>query len=328
MSSTFGTLFRVTTFGESHSKGVGAIVDGCPPNIHLSEADIQRQLDRRKPGQSKLTTQRKESDLVTVLSGLQEDLTLGTPISMVVANKDQRPGDYGHMKDIPRPSHGDYTYQMKYGIRSKSGGGRASARETVARVAAGAVAEKYLLDTVGVKITAWVSAIGNIRCPEPDLDSLSRAVIDGSLVRCPDLDTSEKMVRAVEDAKAAKDSLGGIISCVCQNVPVGWGEPVFDKAEAKLAHAMLSIPASKGFDIGSGFDGTRMKGAEHNDRFVQKKDRLGTLTNYSGGIQAGITNGEPILFRGGVQTHSNHRDFTGNRRFSRGNDHSGRQRPS
>ena len=297
MSSTFGTLFRVTTFGESHSKGVGAIVDGCPPNIHLSEADIQKQLDRRKPGQSQLTTPRKESDLVNVLSGIQDGLTLGTPIGMLIANKDHRPGDYGHMADVPRPSHGDYTYQAKYGIRSKSGGGRASARETAARVAAGTVAEKYMVDTFGVKIIAWVSAISDITSPDPDINTLSREAVDTSLVRCPDPDTARKMIKAVEAAKTAKDSLGGIISCVCKNLPAGWGEPVFDKAEAKLAQAMLSIPAAKGFDIGSGFAGTRMKGSEHNDRFVKKEDRLGTLTNYSGGIQAGITNGEPVFFR-------------------------------
>ncbi|MBU4318061.1 MAG: chorismate synthase [Proteobacteria bacterium] len=296
MSSTFGSLFKVTTFGESHSKGVGAVVDGCPSNLSLSEADIQKQLDRRKPGQSRLTTQRKEADQVTILSGVENNLTLGTPIGMFILNQDQRPGDYDHVSEIPRPSHGDYTYQMKYGIRAVSGGGRASARETTGRVAAGAVAEIYLAHAFGVEIVAWVSAVGTITAPDPDVQAVSRERVDESLVRCPDSETSVKMVEAIEEVKFEKDSLGGIITCVCRNVPAGWGEPVFDKAEAKLAQAMLSIPAAKGFEIGSGFAGTRMRGSAHNDRFVQKGDRLGTLTNFSGGIQAGITNGEPVVF--------------------------------
>ena len=295
MSSTFGTLFTATTFGESHSKGNGVVVDGCPPNIELCEEDIQKQLDRRKPGQSRLTTQRKESDTVQLLSGVEEGLTLGTPIGMIILNKDQRPGDYGHMKQIPRPSHGDYTYQAKYGIRAKSGGGRASARETAARVAAGAVAEKVLKDLFGVEIVAWVSAIGDITCPWPD--NVLREMVDASLVRCPDPAVSQQMVQAVDAIRADKDSIGGIVSCVCRNISPGWGEPVFDKAEAALAHAMLSIPASKGFDVGSGFEGTRMRGSAHNDRFVAKDGRLGTATNFSGGIQAGIANGEEIFFR-------------------------------
>ena len=296
MSSTFGTIFRVTTFGESHSKGVGAVVDGCPPGMALDETDIQKQLDRRKPGQSKITTQRKESDRVMVLSGIENGRTLGTPIGLLIFNQDQRPGDYAHLEDIPRPSHGDYTYQMKYGIRAGSGGGRASARETATRVAAGAIAEKYLTGAFGIEIVAWVNAVGEIQMPGSDRE-WARDHVDASIARCPDEKTSEIMIQAIERAKAAGDSLGGIISCVCRNVPPGWGEPVFDKAEAGLARAMLSIPACKGFEIGSGFSGTRMPGSLHNDRFIKKGERLGTVTNFSGGIQAGITNGESIFFQ-------------------------------
>ena len=315
MSSSFGTVFRITTFGESHSKGVGVILDGCPPGLELNEKDIQYQLDRRKPGQSHITTQRKEKDTVRILSGLQENRTLGTPITMMIINEDQRPGDYGSFADIPRPSHADYTYQMKYGIRAKSGGGRSSARETIGRVAAGAVAEKILFDSWGVNIVAWVDTIFDIECPEIDMENLSRKQVDASLVRCPDLSTSQKMQKAVESAKAEGNSLGGIISCVCRNVPAGWGEPVFNKSEAQLAHAMLSIPATKGFEIGSGFAGSRMTGSRHNDLFVQKIGRLGTVTNYSGGIQGGITNGENIFFRVAFKTHSHHRHFPKNSRF-------------
>jgi chorismate synthase len=297
MSSSFGKIFKITTFGESHSKGVGVVLDGCPPGLVIKEDDIQNQLDRRKPGQSPITTQRNEKDRVRILSGLEDTLTLGTPITMMIINEDQRPGDYRHFNHVPRPSHADYTYQVKYGIRAKSGGGRSSARETIGRVAAGAVAEKFLFETWGVEIIAWVDAIGEIECPAVERVNITRQQVDGSLVRCPEKKTSDKMVTAVETAKAKGNSLGGIISCVCRNVPGGWGEPVFDKAEAKLAQAMLSIPATKGFEIGSGFAGSRMTGLAHNDLFVQKEGRLGTLTNHSGGIQGGITNGERIFFR-------------------------------
>ncbi|GBC61426.1 chorismate synthase [Desulfonema ishimotonii] len=297
MSSTFGTLFRVTTFGESHCKGVGAIVDGCPPRMALTEADIQQQLDRRKPGQSKLTTDRKEADQITILSGVENGKTLGTPIALSVPNKDQRPGDYGDMTFVPRPSHADYTYQMKYGIRASSGGGRSSARETIARVAAGAIAEKFLREAYGVEIVAWVSAVGTIDAPETDADRITRDQVDQNIVRCPHGETAEQMIQAIVDAREARDSLGGILTCVCRNLPPGWGEPVFDKLEAGLAHAMLSIPATKGFEIGSGFAGTRMRGSRHNDPFIFKNGRLGTKTNLSGGIQGGISNGEPVLFR-------------------------------
>jgi chorismate synthase len=297
MSSTFGTLFKVTTFGESHGKGVGAVVDGCPPGLALSEKDIQPQLDRRRPGQSRLTTDRDETDRVTILSGVENGRTLGTPVALSVTNRDQRPGDYASMQSIPRPSHADYTYQMKYGIRASSGGGRSSARETIGRVAAGAIAEKFLKEDFGVEIVAWVSSVGTITVTEADELSISRRQVDQTIVRCPNKDDAERMMQAIRDAKEAQDSLGGIITCVCRHVPAGLGEPVFDKMEARLAQAMLSIPATKGFEIGSGFAGTRMAGSSHNDLFVKKGDRLGTLTNFSGGVQGGISNGEPIIIR-------------------------------
>lgn len=297
MSSTFGTIFKVTTFGESHGKGVGAIVDGCPPGLALSEEDLQPQLDRRRPGQTHLTTDRKEADRVTILSGVENGRVLGTPIGMSVANKDQRPGDYADMRSVPRPSHADYTYQVKYGIRTSSGGGRSSARETIGRVAAGAIAEKFLNETYGIEIVAWVNSVGTITGGEVDQNIITRAEVDENPVRCPASEKAEQMMQAIMAAKEDKDSLGGIITCVCRHVLPGLGEPVFDKMEACLAHAMMSIPATKGFEIGSGFKGTRMTGSQHNDPFVQKEDRLGTITNYSGGVQGGISNGEPIIFR-------------------------------
>jgi len=297
MSSTLGTLFRVTTFGESHCKGVGAVVDGCPPNLALSEVDIQPQLDRRRPGQSKMTTDRQEADQVTILSGVENGRTLGTPIGLFIPNRDQRPGDYADMSQIPRPSHADYTYQMKYGIRAASGGGRSSARETIGRVAAGAIAEKILGERFGVQIVAWVSAVADVQSAAVDMASITREQVDGNYIRCPDESAAQEMMAAVRSARDSQDSLGGVVNCVCRNVPVGLGEPVFDKLEAQLARAMLSIPATKGFEIGSGFAGTRLRGSQHNDPYVQKEGRLGTLTNNSGGIQGGISNGEPIYFR-------------------------------
>ena len=297
MSSTFGMLFRVTTFGESHGQGVGAVIDGCPPKIPLEESDIQPQMDRRRPAQSELTTSRKEADRIAILSGVDNGITLGTPIALMVKNKDQRPADYDQLRSVPRPSHADYTYQMKYGIQALSGGGRASARETVGRVAAGAVAEKFLSERYGIEIVAWVSAISTIEAPSPDVGRIIRNEVDRSAVRCPDSPAAEKMQDAIIAAKKAGDSLGGIISCVCRNVPAGLGEPVFDKMEALLAAAMLSIPATKGFEIGSGFAGSCMRGSTHNDMFIKKGAHLGTRTNYSGGIQGGISNGEPIIFR-------------------------------
>lgn len=297
MSSSLGTLFRVSTFGESHGIGVGAIVDGCPAGLQLSEADIQPQLDRRRPGQSDLTTPREEADQVTILSGIENGLTLGTPIGLLVHNKDQRPGDYGEMDLVPRPSHADFTYQAKYGIRASSGGGRSSARETIGRVAAGAIAEKILREEWGVEIVAWVSSVGAEEAVNVDVDSVNREQVDSNLSRCPDKPSAARMEALVREVLEAKDSVGGVVSCVCRNLPAGWGEPVFDKLDAMLAQAMLSLPATKGFEIGSGFAGTRLRGSQHNDPFVQKGKRLGTLTNYAGGTLGGISSGEPVLFR-------------------------------
>ena len=297
MSSTLGTLYTVTTFGESHCKGVGAVVDGCPPGLELTEADIQPQLTRRRPGQSDLSTPRQEADQVTIYSGTEFGRTLGTPIMLLVNNRDQRPQDYGEMSRIPRPSHADYTYQMKYGVRASSGGGRSSARETIGRVAAGAIAEKWLHEQYGTEIVAWVSAVGDIEAPPADLERISRAEVDQTIIRCPDTTTAARMQDRVREVLEAKDSTGGILTCVCRNVPVGLGEPLFDKLEARLAQAMLSLPATKGFDIGSGFAGTRLRGSTHNDPFVRRGSGLGTRTNHSGGVQGGISNGEPIVFR-------------------------------
>ena len=274
-----------------------AVLDGCPAKIPLSEEDIQKQLDRRRPGQSKLTTKREEADRVTILSGVENGKTLGVPIALFVANKDQRPHDYKTMRSIPRPSHADYTYQIKYGIRSSSGGGRSSARETVGRVAAGAIADKFLYETFGIEIVAWVQSVGDVEASLIDKDVISREEIDQTMVRCPDRNAAGEMIRLIDGVREKDDSIGGVITCVCRNVPAGWGEPVFDKMEAKLAQAMLSIPSTKGFEIGSGFAGTRMFGSQHNDPFVLKGKRLGTTTNFSGGVQGGITNGEPIVFR-------------------------------
>ncbi|MCG8335134.1 MAG: chorismate synthase [Proteobacteria bacterium] len=297
MSSTFGSVFRVTTFGESHCRGVGAVVDGCPPGLELVEADIQPQLDRRRPGQSAVSTDRKEKDQVVIQSGTEHGKTLGTPISLFVPNEDQRPGDYSEMLNIPRPSHADYTYQIKYGIRASSGGGRSSARETIGRVCGGAIAEKVLREALGVEIVSWVQSVSHIDSQQPDLFTIDRREVDRNIIRCPDQVAADRMINLIKKAKEEKDSLGGTVSCVCRNVPVGLGEPVFQKLEALLAQAMLSIPASKGFEIGSGFEGTKMKGSEHNDPFTKKGDRLGTTTNHSGGVQGGISNGEPIFFR-------------------------------
>lgn len=297
MFSTFGTVWKVTTYGESHCRGVGAVIDGCPPRIKLSEADIQPQLDRRRPGQNQLSTDRREFDQVAIFSGTENGLTLGTPIALFVANKDHRPSDYRNMRSIPRPSHADYTYQMKYGIRASSGGGRSSARETIGRVAAGAVAEKFLYETEGMEIVAWVSSVGTVEAPDVDVYHITRDQVDRFDVRCPDLNTAQAMSSLILDAKKDDDSVGGVVTCVCRNVPAGLGEPVFGKMEALLAQAMLSIPATKGFEIGSGFAGSKMRGSEHNDRFIKKQHGIGTATNYSGGIQGGISNGEPIYFR-------------------------------
>jgi chorismate synthase len=270
-SSTFGTLFQVSTFGESHGKGVGAVVDGCPPRLPLTEADIQPQLDRRRPGQSAVSTPRQESDTVTILSGTENGLTLGTPIGLLVPNKDQRPGDYGEMAKIPRPSHADFTYQAKYGVRASSGGGRSSARETIARVAAGAIAEKWLRLRYGLDIVAWVSAVGELEAPGPvSPPRVTGAEVDRTIMRCPDL----RGGRAHDRGRPGR-ARGGRFAGRRGHLRVpqragGLGEPVFDKLEARLAQAMLSLPATKGFEIGSGFRGARMRGSQHNDPFVQK----------------------------------------------------------
>ena len=298
MSSTFGRFFRVTTFGESHGGAVGAVIDGCPPCLELAPADIQAALDRRRPGQSILTTDRQESDQVEILSGLAAGQTLGTPLAVMVRNQDHRPDDYQGQQQIPRPSHADFTYREKYGISAGSGGGRASARETVGRVAAGAVAEKFLINDYGVEIVAWVSSVGEELAEGIDHETVTRAEVEAELVRCPAAGAAARMAAKITAARAAGDSVGGVITCVCRGVPVGWGEPVFNKLEALLAQAMLSLPAVKGFEIGSGFAGTLMLGSQHNDVFVGNENgTLSTKTNHSGGVQGGISNGECVLFR-------------------------------
>src|SRR5437764_1998448 len=297
MGNTFGQLFRVTTFGESHGGGVGVVIDGCPPNVELSEAEIQSELDRRRPGQSKITTQRKEEDQCEILSGVFEGKTLGAPIAILVRNRDARPGDYVEIAEKFRPSHADFTYEAKYGIRNWQGGGRASARETVGRVAAGAVARKVLaMFFPGFELMTYVSHVYDVIA---DIDPVAVTLeqVEANAVRCPDAAAAEKMIAATEKARADGDSLGGMIACVARGVPAGLGEPVFDKLEADLAKAMLSLPASKGFEIGSGFAATRMKGSQHNDPFEVRDEKIRTTTNNSGGVQGGISNGEDIFFR-------------------------------
>lgn len=297
MGNTFGSVFRVTTFGESHGPMVGAVIDGLPAKFHLKESDIQPQLDRRRPGQSDLTTPRQEPDTVQIISGLQKGVTLGSPVTLVIPNRDTKPEDYGEMRAAPRPSHADFTYMTKYGVLANSGGGRASARETAARVAAGAVAEKWLREQFGIEIVAWVQSVGDIVAAPVDVAGLSRAQVDKTPVRCPDPGQAETMATLIRSLKEAGDSVGGVVSCVCRNVPAGWGEPVFGKLSALLAGAMLTIPATRGFEFGLGFSATCLHGSVHNDPFVKRGKSLGTLTNNSGGIQGGISNGESILFR-------------------------------
>jgi chorismate synthase len=297
MPNTFGHLFRITTWGESHGGGVGVVVDGCPSRIALTEADVQVDLDRRRPGQSKIVTPRKETDTCQILSGTFEGQTLGTPISIWVRNEDQRPEAYSEMETLYRPSHADYTYQAKYGIRNWQGGGRASARETIGRVAGGAVAMQVLRQVApGLEIVAFVSQVHELEARVP-LEKVTFAEVESNIVRWPDAADAERVIARIEQARAAGDSLGGVVTCVVRGVPVGLGEPVFDKLEADLAKAMLSLPASKGFEIGSGFAGTRLRGSEHNDAFVREGERVRTATNRSGGIQGGISNGEDIIFR-------------------------------
>ena len=297
MGSSFGELFRISTFGESHGGGVGVIVDGCPPRLKLDLEAIQADLDRRRPGQSRITTPRKEADQVEILSGLLDGVTLGTPIAMVVRNKDQRPQDYKDMEVAFRPSHADATYQAKYGIQARSGGGRASARETIGRVAAGAIARQLLKQANGTEVIAWVKRIHDLEA-SIDPSAVTHEQVESNIVRCPDAGMAERMIQRIEAIGQEGDSCGGVIECVVRQASTGLGMPVFDKLEADLAKAVMSLPATKGFEIGSGFAGTLLKGSAHNDAFLPTEDgSLHTATNYSGGIQGGISNGEPIVIR-------------------------------
>jgi chorismate synthase len=296
MANTFGHLFRITTWGESHGGGVGVVVDGCPPRLPLTEADIQPDLDRRRPGQSKIVSPRKESDTVQILSGTFEGKTLGTPISMWVRNEDARPEAYSEMAAKFRPSHADYTYQAKFGIRAWPGGGRTSARETVGRVAAGAIAKKLLRQRFGVEVLAYVQQVQRI-VASVDPEKVKAKDIESNIIRCPDRVAAQRMIRLIEKMRQAGDTVGGIVEGVARGVPPGWGEPVFDRLEADLAKAMLSLPASKGFDIGSGFGGILLTGTQHNDPFRAKGGQVLTTSNRSGGIQGGISNGQTIYFR-------------------------------
>ena len=297
MSNTFGQLFRVTTFGESHGGGVGVVIDGCPPRVQIAEADVQRELDRRRPGQSKLTTQRKEEDRCEILSGVFQGKTLGTPIAILVRNKDARPEDYSEIARKFRPSHADFTYEAKYGIRNWQGGGRASARETIGRVAAGAIAKK-ILSTFYVEfdLVVYVAQIHDVTA-EIDRSTVRMKDVEKNSVRCPDAAAAKRMISLIERIRDEGDSVGGVIECVVRGIPPGLGEPVFDKLEADLAKAMLSIPAAKGFEIGSGFAAAQMQGSQHNDAFEIRDGRIRTKTNNSGGVQGGISNGEDIYFR-------------------------------
>ena len=296
MASTFGTLFRVATWGESHGGGIGVVVDGCPPRLPLAVEDIQHDLDRRRPGQSRLTTQRQEGDEAEILSGIFEGHTLGTPIAVLVRNADARPEAYEHLKDVYRPSHADFTYDAKYGARNWQGGGRASARETVGRVAAGAIARRLLADVAEIEVLAWVSQVHTIGSTV-DSSFVTLEQVEADPTRCPDPDAAAAMTFAIEDARRNGDSLGGIVTCVARNVPAGLGEPVFDRLEADLAKGMLSLPAVKGFDIGAGFDAIAMTGLEHNDPFIPGVNGPTTASNRSGGVQGGISNGADVLFR-------------------------------
>jgi len=296
MSNSFGKIFRITTFGESHGVAVGVVVDGCPAGLEITAEEIQRELDRRRPGQSNITTQRKEGDEVLILSGLYENKTTGTPIALMVNNTNQAGKDYAHLEHAFRPSHADYTYTAKYGLRDHRGGGRSSARETLARVAAGAIAQKYL-QQYNIHIASYVSAVGPIALTET-YDQLDLSQIDSNKIRCPQPEAAEKMIALVEETRKNRDTIGGVITCVIKNLPVGLGEPAFDKLHADLGKAMLSINAVKGFEYGSGFAGTKLYGSQHNDEFyTDEQGRVRTRTNHSGGIQGGISNGEDVYFR-------------------------------
>ena len=295
MGNTFGKLFRLTTFGESHGKALGAILDGCPAGLTLDLEKIRAEMQRRKPGQSKITTHRKEEDEIELLSGVFEGKTTGTPIGILIPNEDQKSKDYAHIADAFRPSHADFTYFEKYGHRDHRGGGRSSARETAARVAGGAIA-KQLLATKGITIQAYVSQVGEIRLETP-YTSLNLDLAEDNIVRCPDPELAETMIAHIDQVRKDRDTIGGIVSCVIKNCPPGLGEPVFDRLHAELGKAMLSINAVKGFEYGSGFEGVTLRGSQHNDAFEQRDGKIHTLTNHSGGIQGGISNGEDIYFR-------------------------------
>jgi chorismate synthase len=295
--NSFGTLFKISTFGESHGEAIGVVIDGCPANLPIDLEFIQAEMDKRRPGQSHITTQRKESDSIKILSGVFEGKTTGTPIAILIPNEDQRSKDYTHLEDAFRPSHADFTYQQKYGHRDHRGGGRSSARETAARVAAGAIA-KILLKQAGIEIFAHVSAVGLVEAPNLDQNDLSRLIQyrESNLVRCADPATAKEMTDLIENIRKEGDTIGGKIAAVIMNCPAGLGEPVFDKLHADLGKAMLSINAVHGFEYGSGFSGSEMKGSEHNDLFIQEGEKIKTLTNFSGGIQGGISNGMDICF--------------------------------
>jgi len=296
MGNTFGHMFRVTTWGESHGDAIGVVIDGCPPLVELSVDDVQRDLDRRRPGQSRISAQRRESDTAQILSGVLDGQTLGTPILIGVWNQDARSKDYEHMRTKFRPSHADYTYQAKYGIRNWMGGGRASARETIGRVAAGAIAKKVLAVEYGIEIVGYVKQVWDL-IADVDPETVSMEEIESNIARCPDQDVAIRMIERIEEARKDGDSLGGVVEAVARGVPPGLGEPVFDKLDAELARGMLSIPACKGFEVGSGFGGVTMTGSEHNDLFYNEGGRIRTRTNRSGGIQGGISNGESIIVR-------------------------------
>ena len=296
MANTFGHMFRITTWGESHGDAIGVAVDGCPPRLPLDVGDIQKELDRRRPGQSEISTQRREGDRAEILSGVFEGETLGTPILIGVWNSDARSKDYDHMRRVYRPSHADYSYDAKYGIRNWKGGGRASARETIGRVAAGAIAKKILAREFGVEIVGYVKQVWKLHA-DVDPSTVTQEDVESNIARCPDQDMAVQMIERIKEARKDGDSLGGVVECVARSVPVGLGEPVFDKLEADLAKSVLSMPACKGFKVGSGFGGTTLTGSQHNDPFYSEGGRIRTRTNNSGGIQGGISNGEDIVIR-------------------------------
>jgi chorismate synthase len=296
VASTFGQLFRIATWGESHGPAIGVVVDGCPPRVPITADEIQVELDRRRPGQSRITTRRDEADAVEILSGVHDGLTLGSPIALLVRNADARSGDYQEMRQVFRPSHADYTYQAKYGVRAVAGGGRASARETIGRVASGTIARRLLAKQAQIEIVAYVKQVQDLEAAV-DSGKVTRQDVDVNILRCPDVSVADQMIALIDRARTDGDSLGGVIEAVARHVPAGLGEPVFDKLHADLGKALLSIPACKGFEVGSGFAGTRMRGSEHNDIFYTENGRIRTRTNRSGGIQGGISNGEDIIVR-------------------------------